>query len=150
MPPFRDLRPGTEGQEPSAMLHNERGFSLIEALAGATISVIAVIGLAYSFGVGRGLVDGYEVARAALATAESQMEALKLSPASDPTLALGFVSPPTPFLYEGVQRGELYWRVVAQPAGVAGVPPLRQVLLTVRWRTDARSDSVRLRRSWRP
>jgi len=44
---------------------NERGFSLAEALTGATISVIAVMGLAYSFGVGRGLVNRYEVARAA-------------------------------------------------------------------------------------
>src|SRR5437667_6718534 len=75
---------------------NERGFSLVEALTAATISVIAVMGLAYSFGVGRGLVDRYEVARAALGEAQSQLEALTLLPVSDTSLRLGYVAPLSP------------------------------------------------------
>ena len=70
---------------------NERGFSLMEALTGATVSVIAVLGLAYSFGVGRGLVNRYEVARAALGEAQSELEALQLVPRGDPTMAIGYV-----------------------------------------------------------
>ena len=48
----------------------------MEALTAATISVIAVLGLAYSFGVGRGMVNRYEVAHAALGEAQAQLEAL--------------------------------------------------------------------------
>ena len=91
---------------------DERGFSLMEALTAATISVIAVMGLAYSFGIGRGLVDRYEIARAALGEAQSQLEALTLLPSTDPTLALGYVAPLTPFRYEGATLGTENWRVV--------------------------------------
>src|SRR5437762_12387732 len=84
---------------------NERGFSLMEALTGATITVIAVLGLAYSFGVGRGLVNRYEVARAALGEAQSELEALHLLPMGDPAMAIGYASPPTPFRYEGITFG---------------------------------------------
>src|SRR5262249_62008153 len=93
-------------------MSNERGFSLMEALMGATISVIAVMGLAYSFGVGRGLVNRYEVARAALGEAQSELEALHLLPPGDAAMAIGYASPPTPFLYEGVTLGTSSWRVV--------------------------------------
>lgn len=122
----------------------------MEALAGAAISVIAVMGLAYSFGVGRGMVEGYEVARAALATGESQMEALKLYPDGDPALAMGYVSPATPFLYEGTQRGDLYWRVVPFSIGVPGALPMRNVMLAIRWKRDARMDSLVIQRLWQP
>ncbi len=57
---------------------DERGISLTEALTAATLSVIAVIGLAYSFGVGRSLVDRYEIARAALGEAQTQLESMSL------------------------------------------------------------------------
>src|SRR5882672_11756294 len=111
---------------------NEHGFSLMEALTAATISVIAVLGLAYSFGVGRGLVDRYEVARAALGEAQSQLEALTLLPNSDPTLALGYVGAPTPFRYEGTTLGEEYWRVVAyDEPNLPGTANFKRVIMTV-------------------
>ena len=130
---------------------NERGFSLMEALTGATISVIAVLGLAYSFGVGRGLVNRYEVARAALGEAQSQLEALQLVSRSDPTMAFGYVSPPTPFRYEGATLGTSSWRVLAyDEPSLPGTRNLKRVVVTVRWTSSALADSVTLERLWVP
>ena len=130
---------------------NERGFSLMEALTGATISVIAVLGLAYSFGVGRALVNRYEVARAALGEAQSQLEALQLVSRSNPTLAFGYVSPPTPFRYEGATLGTSGWRVLAyDEPSLPGTRNLKRVVVTVRWTSSAQTDSVTLERLWVP
>ena len=130
---------------------NERGFSLMEALTGATISVIAVLGLAHTFAMGRALVDRYEVARVALSEAESQLEALTLRPASDPTLAVGYASPLTPFLYQGTTLGNLNWRVVAyDEPNLPGTDDLKLVTMTVRWQQGSRPDSLSLDRLWLP
>jgi hypothetical protein len=130
---------------------NERGFSLAEALTGATISVIAVMGLAYSFGVGRGLVNRYEVARAALGEAQSQLEALQLVPRGDATMAIGYGSPPIPFRYQGTTLGSSSWRVVAyDDPSLPGTVNLKRVVMTVRWTRGAQADSVSLERLWLP
>ena len=121
----------------------------MEALTGATISVIAVLGLAYSFGVGRGLVNRYEVARAALGEAQSQLEALQLVARSDATMAVGYASPPTPFLYEGAALGTSSWRVVGyDEPNLPGLVNLKRVIVTVRWVRNAQADSVSLERLW--
>ena len=130
---------------------NQRGFSLMEALTGATISVIAVLGLAHTFGMGRALVDRYEVARVALSEAESQLEALTLRPTSDPTLAIGYASPQTPFLYQGATLGSQNWRVIAyDEPHLAGSNDLKRVIMTVRWQQGSRTDSLSLDRLWLP
>lgn len=130
---------------------DERGFSLAEALTGATISVIAVMGLAYSFGVGRGLVNRYEVARAALGEAQSQLEALQLVPPGDPSMAIGYISPPIPFRYQGATLGTSSWRVLAyDDPNLPGTVNLKRVVMTVRWSRSAQSDSVSLERLWQP
>jgi Tfp pilus assembly protein PilV len=130
---------------------NERGFSLMEALTGATISVIAVLGLAHSFGVGRALVNRYEVARAALSEAQAQLEALTLVPSGDATLAIGYTSPPTPFRYEGVTLGSSYWSVTAyDEPSLGGTSNLKHVVMVVRWRQNDRTDSLSLERLWQP
>lgn len=130
---------------------NERGFSLMEALTGATISVIAVMGLAHTFGMGRALVDRYEVARMALSEAESQLEALTLQPAGDPTLAIGYVSPATPFMYQGTTLGSQGWRVIAyDEPHLPGTSDLKRVIMTVRWQQGNRADSLSLDRLWLP
>lgn len=128
---------------------NEKGFSLMEAMTAAVISVIAVLGLAYSFGVGRSLVNRYELARAALGEAQSQLESLTLLPVSDPTLALGYLSMPSPFRYKGATLGTEYWRVVGyDEPHLAGSQDLKRVIVTVRWAQGARPDSVSLERLW--
>jgi len=130
---------------------NERGFSLMEALTSATISVIAVLGLAHTFAMGRALVDRYEVARVALSEAESQLESLTLLPAGDPTLAIGYKSPATPFLYQGATLGNENWRVVAyDEPHLPGYANLKRVVVTVRWKQGSRTDSLSLERLWLP
>ena len=123
----------------------------MEALTAATISVIAVLGLAYSFGVGRGLVNRYEVARAALGEAQSQLEALQLVARGDPTMAVGYVSPATPFRYNGAALGTSSWRVLAyDDPNLPGTVNLKRVIVTVRWTQSAQVDSVSLERLWQP
>ena len=121
----------------------------MEALTAATISVIAVLGLAYSFGVGRGMVNRYEVARAALGEAQAQLEALTLRPDNDPVLAIGYGAMLTPFRYEGATVGNSYWHVAAfDEPHLPGTANLKRVIMTVRWQSDARTDSVSLERLW--
>ena len=43
-------------------------------MARLLIASIAVLGLAYTFGVGRGMVNRYEIARAALGGAQDPLE----------------------------------------------------------------------------
>lgn len=130
---------------------NERGFSLMEALTAATVAVIAVMGLAYSFGVGRALVNRYEVARAALAEAENQLEALTQLETNDATLAVGYVSPATPFRYEGVELGTRDHRVTAyDEPNLPGTLNMKRVRVVVRWQQNSRPDSLMLERLWLP
>jgi hypothetical protein len=130
---------------------NERGFSLVEALTAATVAVIAVMGLAYSFGVGRALVDRFEIARAALAEAQNQLEALSQLEPGRPELAIGYVAPQTPFRYEGVELGSWNWVVTPyDEPNLPGTANLKRVRVIVRWQQNARSDSLTLERSWLP
>ena len=133
---------------------NERGFSLMEALTSATISVIAVLGLAHTFAMGRALVDRYEVARFALSEAESQLEALTaltVRSVGDPTLAIGYASPATPFIYQGATLGSQSWKVVAyDEPHLPGAVNLKRVVMTVRWQQGSRPDSLSLERLWLP
>lgn len=130
---------------------DQRGFSLMEALTAATISVIAVLGLAYSFGVGRGMVNRYEIARAALGEAQTQLEAMTVWANDDAQLTIGFRSPQTPFRYQGLTLGTTDWYVVGyDEPNIAGPANLRRVVVTVRWRQDARMDSLALERLWQP
>lgn len=128
---------------------DQRGFSLMEALTAATISVIAVLGLAYSFGVGRGMVNRYEIARAALGEAQSQLEAMTVLSKDDPQLTLNFRSPGSPFQYEGATLGNTDWVVLPyDEPNLPGTVNLKRVVVTVRWRQDARMDSLALERLW--
>ena len=128
---------------------NERGFSLMEAMTAATISVIAVLGLAYTFGMGRGLVNRYEVARAALNEAQSTLEALQLVPVGDAVMQVGYVAPPTPFRYEGAALGSSSWRVLPyDEPNLPGAVNLKRVVVTVRWQQAAHTDSLSLERLW--
>lgn len=120
----------------------ERGFSLIEAITGTVIAILAVMGLAYSFGVGRGLIYRYEIARAATGVAQGRMEALSVVSLTSPDLAFG-THPPLPFAVSGAPAGTEYWTVTAydDPA-VAGATDMKLVTVVVRWSSDAGSDSV--------
>jgi type II secretory pathway pseudopilin PulG len=121
------------------------GFSLIEALTATVIAVIAVLGLAYTFGVGRGQVARYEVARIALGEAESRIERLLLladtSPNSD-SLRLGYRSPASVFAYAGSPIGTAWWHVDPyDDPDLPASPDLRRLVVCVRWNTSL-PDSV--------
>jgi hypothetical protein len=121
-------------------LFREAGFSLIEAITATVIAVIAVLGLAYTFGLGRGQVSRYEIARVALGAAEDRMERLLLladrTPGSD-SVAVGFRSPAFPFACAGSNVGSLWWHVDPyDDPNVPGAPDLRRIVVCVRWNTS--------------
>lgn len=123
----------------------ERGFSLIEALIATIIAVLAVLGLAYTFSVGRGQVGRYEVARAALGEAESQMERLlrldHVSPTVD-SLALGH-NYSFPFTYRAATLGTVGWHVDPyDDPYIPNSPNLRRLVVVVHWNIVV-PDSVR-------
>lgn len=120
-----------QGGDPTA------GFSLIEAIIATVIAVLAVIGLAYTFSVGRGQVNRYEVARAALGEAETQMERLlRLADSTPPSdsLALGFASPAFPFAYRAATLGTVWWHVDGYDnPDLPRNPDMRRLVVCVRW-----------------
>lgn len=126
-------------------LTNQGGFSLIEALTATVVAVIAVLGLAYTFGVGSGLVNRFEVARAAMGQAESRMERLVLLADTDPgsdSLAVGYGSASAPFSIAGSSLGTTWWHVEGyDDPDIPGSDNLRRVIVCVRWNTSG-PDSV--------
>jgi Tfp pilus assembly protein PilV len=132
--------------------HSERGFSLMEAIIATLIAVIAIVGLAYSFGQGRALISSYQTSRAALAAAQGRMELLSVTPSSDPALALGPGNTPglhsQPFLVNGRTLGTVRWAVTAfdDPANGVNAIDLKMVTVTVAWAGGFNPDSVSLSR----
>lgn len=124
---------------------DQQGFSLIEALTATVIAVIAVLGLAYTFSVGRSQVSRFEVARAALGEVEARMERLLLladaQPGSD-SLLVGYRSPLQPFTYRGATLGTVWWHVAPyDDPQLPDNPDLRRLIVCVRWNTSV-PDSV--------
>ena len=121
-----------------------RGFSLIEVIVATVIATLVITGLAYTFGLGRGFIDRYEVARAALAEAQGRMEQLAVKPVSDPDLTFA-PHAPLPFVYQGQSVGSTTWTVghLVESGTPAG---LRNVTVEVTWLTGTFADTVRLNR----
>ena len=127
----------------------ERGFSLMEAMVATVIAVLAVVGLAYTFGLGRAFINRYEIARMADAVAQARIEALGVlaqsRPASD-SLVAGRSYPATPndFYYHGTLLGQERWRVYPAPAAAPATIQGRVTTVTavVTWTTGGVADSV--------
>lgn len=117
-------------------LSGESGLSLIEAIAGTVIAVLAVVGLAYSFATARSMVDRYKVARLALGEAESRMEKLSALRSGAPDLSLG-THGPFPVPVAGQALCDESWKVEGydDPANgtSAGSVDLKKVTVTVTW-----------------
>lgn len=120
----------------------------MEAIVATVIAVIAALGLAYTFGIGRSNINRFELARSADAIAQSRMESLNLlldtSPGSD-SLAVGtHPNVPNVFAYHGAPLGVEYWRVDAAPVAVPSAIRGRMVALTtiVRWTWGGFDDSI--------
>src|SRR6267378_2085528 len=144
LPPFIVSRPRLfEGRE-----RDVRGFSLVEAMVATVIAVIAVLALAYSIGQGRAMIGQFEISRAALATAQSYMETLSMTPSTDSTLALNsqhFRS----FDMGGSTVGQVEWDVAqfddpSDGSNVTGNP--KKVVINVTWTQGLSPGSVTLSR----
>lgn len=129
---------------------NERGLGLFEVIAGTVVATLAVLGLAYTFGVGRGLIDRYEVARCAIGEAQHVVDSLSLvRPAN---LAAGNRR----FEVAGVTAGATHWTVtpVDDPLDgtAASTPPdpspvdLYKLTIEVDWGTGVMADRLQISR----
>ena len=120
----------------------------MEAIVATVIAVIAVLGLAYSFGQGRAMIGRYEIARVALAAAQDEMETLSVTPPNDPALAIG--SHTRTFVVGGQSLGMIQWNIgkFDDPAnGLGGTGfDLKQVVVTVSWTAGFDPGSVSLTR----
>ena len=126
----------------------------MEVIAATVIATFAVVGLAYTFGLGRGFIDRYEVARAALAQAEGRLETLEVHPSGD-TLSTPDEQHMSYFVVDGRVLGTERWvvRWVDDPADGTGQPgpdpnprDLRRATVTVVFQMGSVEDSVQLSR----
>lgn len=133
---------------PSRPRAGEAGFSLVEVIIATVIATVAVIGLAYTFGMGRGFIDRFKIARAAMAAAESRLEILGTVPAADPMAAPGDHS--QPFKLGNAVMGTERWTVQWANDPADDVPQdlnkrdLRQVTETVVFAQGAAYDSIQI------
>jgi hypothetical protein len=129
----------------------------MEAIVATVIAVIAVLGLAYSFGQGRAMISRFQIARAALAAAQERLEILAVTPAGDSTLALGPGNTPglhgRVFSIGGQPAGVVQWSVAAFDDPADGLAPtdgnpfdLKQVTVTAQWTIGFNPGSVTLTR----
>ncbi len=129
----------------------ESGFSLMEVIVATIIATIAVVGLAYTFGMGRGFIDRFAVGRAALAAAQGQLDRIAAAAPGDTLTTLGTHA--SAFMVGGVVRGTTTWSVswIDDPAdGVGAADPnpndIKQASVSVQYREGSMTDSVQLSR----
>ena len=131
---------------------SERGFSLMEAIIATAIAVIAIVGLASSFGQGRAMISRYQTSRVALAAAQGQMDMLAVTPPVDSTMALGPGNTPglhaQDFVVDGRTLGTIRWVVEPfdDPANGTNSIDLKMVTVTVAWSGGFNPGSVSLSR----
>jgi hypothetical protein len=136
-----DLRP-----ESADFLRNERGLSIVEVVAASVISAIAVLGLAYSFGLGRANINRFEVARAAFAAAQARLEYLHSNPRSAFAFDMDSLHV-RPFNHAGRQVGTETWTVTWYDDPLTPTAnDIRKVTVRVGWTTGALSDTVTMSR----
>jgi prepilin-type N-terminal cleavage/methylation domain-containing protein len=141
------------GLERARAALGEKGFSLLEVLVAMVIAVIAVVGLAYSFGTGRGLIDRYATARDALAAAEQRLERLAFLSNQNPNhpdLSAGTHGPLARPL-NGTRSGQESWTVVWVDDPVDNTPDAnpndyKRVTVEVSWTQGGMQDRIALSR----
>ncbi len=133
----------------------ERGVGLVEVIVATVVAVVAILALAYTFGTGRGLVNRYEAARVALATAQRRMERLAAGAPSSPDLHLPTLPSTTygPFPVEVDGRTVAYesWTVEAYDDRADGSYTgteldLKRVTVSVTWGERGPDETVALTR----
>ena len=131
---------------------NSRGFSLIEVVVSSVVTIIAVMGLAHLFGIGRALINHDEVARAADGVAQQRFELLaRLSPSSGDLVVGTHQDTVTAFTFQGVKVGTQTWTVAwfDDPLdGLGAIDPnpkdLKRVTVMVKWGKGVEADSLNI------
>ncbi len=121
----------------------------MEVIVATVVATIAVIGLAYSFSLGRSFIDRFEVARAALAEAQRRMETLVVAQVDSPDLTVGtHPALPMPFSYEGRAMGSEIWTVTwfDDPGTIGTTQDLKRVTVRIQWPSGSITDSVSVTR----
>jgi len=124
----------------------------MEVLVATVIATIAVVGLAYTFGMGRGFINQFEVGRAAEAAAEGEMDMMAGTPASDTLVEIGRLHMSS-FMVGCKNTGNQRWMLglvddTADSVGEAAPNPndLRPATVTVLFRHGSLPDSVQVTR----
>ena len=128
----------------------QAGFSLVEVIVATVISVIAILGLAHSFGIGRGLINRFAADRNALAAEEARVETLSRLPLSSPDLTLGAHTGSAIELYPGLHVQET-WTVTAvdDPANGVGDPvDYKRVTVALSWNAGGFPETIQLSRTF--
>jgi prepilin-type N-terminal cleavage/methylation domain-containing protein len=125
---------------------DERGFSLVEVIVASIVAVIAVMGLAHSFGMGRALIDRHESARDALALVQQRLEFLANVSSGNPDLDFGTKGPNVIQINDAVTGNET-WTVqpVDDPVNGAG-NDYKRITVTISWMTAGITDQIQLSR----
>ena len=122
-------------------------------MAATVIATIAIVGLAYTFGLGRGFIDHFEIDRAAAAAAQGQLERIASVPSNDSLVTPMDRLHMSYFIVGGAIRGTQRWvvRWMDDPADSLspedGDPSdLRMATVTVVFPQGSAQDSVVLSR----
>ena len=125
----------------------QSGFTLVEAIVATTIATIAVVGLAYSFGTGRALVNRYEVARVALGAAQRRAERLSILAPGSADLTLG-AHGPFDVVVDGRTLCHEAWTVTAYDDPANGTSAfhvdLKRVRVAVTWGDASPAETIEL------
>jgi hypothetical protein len=119
-------------------------------MVAVVIAVLAAVGLAYSFGLGRSFINRFEIARAALGVAQQRLETLHTLPGA----AAEFDTDSThyrEFYHGGAPAGLESWQVTwYNDPSTTRANDLKLITVTVSWRMGAVTDSVSLSRLFVP
>jgi hypothetical protein len=143
----------SRGRTASSAGLNERGLGLMEVIVATVVATVAILGLAYTIGTGRGLINRYEVGRAGLAEAQRRMEGLVALAPTAPELQIpsgGSATYSDPFVMANTTVGASSYTVswIHDPSStVPNSRDLRQVTVRVSWTLGGPdSDAVTLQR----
>ena len=118
-------------------------------MVATVIATVAVIGLAYSFSLGRSFIDRFEVARAALNIAQQRLELMHGN--LDPEAWADSLHQ-RPFNYSGREIGLEEWTVswYDDPGTSTTTQDLKRVTVSVSWSMGGQADTVSLNRLFLP
>jgi hypothetical protein len=126
---------------------------LVEVIAATIVAVVAILALAYTFGMGRGLLNGYQSARVALAIAQRRMEILGASASTSGDLTVGShpAGGPRTVQVDGQNAAVESWMVAwyddrADGAYTGSNQDLKTVTVKVSWGRQTPTETVTITR----